>query len=238
VLSVQLSKRNDTAVVLFSRSSYEESYAKRFIKRRRNRLNHQVAKQLITRAKDIAHHSGLPLICWDETKQKGNSFGERLSHAIESCFNDGFEKLIIIGNDCLRLSHLHIQRAEKSLLTQDTVLAPTKRGGIYLIALNRTAFNTNDYCTAKWQTTEIYSDLQKRTSARPVPQLPVLNDINCSNDIQRELKLTPINDLVRKLACLVSSCFPSVSRKWICPSTADKPFFFRLTAPPPVLVAL
>ena len=70
--------------------------------------------------------------------QRGQSLGERMSHAFEHLFTGGFENVILIGSDLPALPVKFFQQAyawlEKSA---DVVLGPSADGGYYLIGMNR-----------------------------------------------------------------------------------------------------
>ncbi len=70
--------------------------------------------------------------------QRGQSLGERMSHAFEHLFASGFANVILIGSDLpalpVRFFHQAYAWLEKSA---DVVLGPSADGGYYLIAMNR-----------------------------------------------------------------------------------------------------
>ena len=70
--------------------------------------------------------------------QRGQSLGERMSHAFEHLFASGFENIILIGSDLPTLPVRFFQQAyawlEKSA---DVVLGPSADGGYYLVGMNR-----------------------------------------------------------------------------------------------------
>ncbi|MCE3242695.1 MAG: hypothetical protein K0Q83_3202 [Deltaproteobacteria bacterium] len=70
--------------------------------------------------------------------QRGQSLGERMSHAFEHLFASRFANVILIGSDLPALPVRFFQQAyawlEKSA---DVVLGPSADGGYYLIAMNR-----------------------------------------------------------------------------------------------------
>ena len=70
--------------------------------------------------------------------QRGQSLGERMSHAFEHLFASRFANVILIGSDLPALPVRFFQQAyawlEKSA---DVVLGPSADGGYYLIGMNR-----------------------------------------------------------------------------------------------------
>ena len=70
--------------------------------------------------------------------QRGQSLGERMSHAFEHLFASGFENIILIGSDLPTLSVKFFQQAYAELeKSADVVLGPSGDGGYYLIGMKR-----------------------------------------------------------------------------------------------------
>jgi uncharacterized protein len=70
--------------------------------------------------------------------QRGQSLGERMSHAFEHLFASGFANVILIGSDLPALPVRFFQQAYAWLENSaDVVLGPSADGGYYLIAMNR-----------------------------------------------------------------------------------------------------
>ena len=55
--------------------------------------------------------SEIPYFISDERDQVGVTFGERLSNSITKIINLGFDKVIIVGNDCAELKSNHLIEA-------------------------------------------------------------------------------------------------------------------------------
>ncbi|VAX37370.1 hypothetical protein MNBD_UNCLBAC01-900 [hydrothermal vent metagenome] len=69
-------------------------------------------------------------------RQIGDNLGIRMHHAFTYCSKQKFNKIILIGTDCLTLTTQDIQKAFDKLNRYDCVLGPAKDGGYYLIGLN------------------------------------------------------------------------------------------------------
>ncbi len=65
------------------------------------------------------------------------SLGERMKEAFEQGFEDDYEKIVIIGSDCLELSVSILENAFKELDHHETVIGPAKDGGYYLLGMNK-----------------------------------------------------------------------------------------------------
>ncbi len=189
-------QQNDTALLLFSRRSEEESLAKNFLPFGSAAKNKALTKKIINRSIVLAKNSGLPFFVWDEKLQHGDCFGERISNAVDSVFKKGFNKIVVIGNDCLTLTKVHIIKAVDALQSHESVIAPTKKSGAYLIGLTQKSFNKNSFTTIRWQSSFTYNDLQELFGV-DVFQMPVLDDVNNFNDLQKEILHLLKFDLLR-----------------------------------------
>ncbi len=200
-------QKNHIALLLFSRSSEEESVAKNIFPHKGSANNKKLAHSLISRSIKVCKQSGLPFYFWDESKQVGDTFGQKLANAIEATFNKGYQKVIVIGNDCPHLKHQHIFKAINALQKNDVVLAPTKKGGTYLIGLSQKLFNKNEFAHVSWQKTTTYDNLISLFSPFNLTQFPLLDDVNSFADLQKQINYLSNNDFLR---CLAQSMFASL----------------------------
>ncbi len=182
-------QQNNTALLLFSRTSKEESLTKNFLPFGSAAKNKALTQKIIDRSIALAKNSGLPFFVWDEKLQHGDCFGERLANAIAAVFYKGYEKLIVIGNDCLQLNALNIQQAATQLEKFDQVIAPTKKGGVSLMGFSKSNFNQKDFENIRWQTAHVYNDMVSLANATntSIFHLPFLNDVNNNKELHHEL---------------------------------------------------
>ena len=172
--------------------------------------NH-LAATFISRSKKIAKESKLPLFIQTEKEQTGNSFGEKIHHSVSSIFNQGFENVIIIGNDCLQLSAQHIIEAAGELNFYDQVFAPTKKGGVSIIGLKKSTFSS-EFKNVRWQTELTFQDLCDKADKNnfSVCRLPLLDDINYSHELIHHLKYISAFD---RFSILLLSIIASYTHK-------------------------
>lgn len=116
-------------------------------------------------------------------EQKGNGLGERMSNAFQELFDNGYQRVIIIGSDCPGLSSSHIQNAFNLLDSFDTVLGPSVDGGYYLLGLNymvRELFQNKH-----WSTDTVLSDTLANLKQNRLlySLLPTLQDIDTLEDL-------------------------------------------------------
>ena len=128
---------------------------------------------------------GIPVYSPTPQNQLGESFGEKLSNSIQDVFDKGFEKVIVVGNDCLLLNKAMIKRAYQNLQNNHVVIGPDKRGGIYLLGLSKKHFTKKDVEQLPWQTANLSAALQDYFKRLQVTQivLNTLNDVNQTTDL-------------------------------------------------------
>lgn len=106
-------------------------------------------------------------------RQMGLDLGQRMKKAVVHCFNSGYEKVVIIGSDCVSLKLQDFKRAFSSLNTCDVVLGPACDGGYYLIGLKTpiiSVFDRVSWSSVKVleQTIKKVKDLRKRFFLLPM----------------------------------------------------------------------
>ena len=151
---------SDTAILVFIRSEWEELANKTFYRSVGYKGNLKIAKYLNQQTLKVAHSAGLPVFVSRTEDQTGDSFGDRISNAIAKVYQDGFEKVIVVGNDTLALNSAHLQSAINLLENQPVVLGPSEDGGVYLIGLHKSVFNKEQFKNLPWQSAELFKVLQ------------------------------------------------------------------------------
>ncbi len=152
-------KFNKTALLVFSLSVAEESRRKPFHGLRSTSASVALCSRFIQDTRKLAADTNLDILWSDERKQQGHSFGERFSHAINSCFESGYERVIAIGNDTPDLTAEMVQAAAIKLLDTDLVLGPSADGGIYLLGITKNVFALNGFASLPWQQDILYDTL-------------------------------------------------------------------------------
>ena len=134
--------------------------------------------------------AGLPYFHISEKAQKGHSFGERFTNAIETVFNQGFQNVITLGNDIPNLTANLIVKAKDKLENSDYVLGPSTDGGFYLMGFKKSHFSKTDIQNLPWQTSKLsrclHQELQQQNEN--VSYLETLTDIDTTSDIELVLK--------------------------------------------------
>lgn len=205
-----------TAILIFSRSYTAEAAGKNTLCNPKKNL--KAVTGLIKHTIKTISGCSLPWYISDETTQKGNSFGEKLTDAIISTFNKGYKKLIVVGNDCPGLNQEILQKAIQKLDKNDFVLGPDSNGGVYLMGLSSVSFKKNVFEKISWQTTLVFDQLleNSRQSDTDCAILCKMHDINNDADIAYFLKQVQIYN---SLIILLVDLFLSGLFKYSKPST-------------------
>jgi glycosyltransferase A (GT-A) superfamily protein (DUF2064 family) len=113
------------------------------------------------------------------------TFGDQLDRACRATFALGFDRILVIGNDCPALTTAHLIEAANRLETAPVVLGPDRRGGIYLLGLSRAAFERISLIRLPWQTSQLAQAVRRLYADQPILLLPRLGDINGCIDLQQ-----------------------------------------------------
>lgn len=187
-----------TAIVLFSRTPNAEAAAKPLTGDESTDI--LLFSRLYDHTYSIAKHSGLPVIIYDEQKQQGNSFGEKIETALEETFAAGYENIIVIGNDCIQLTEQCIRNTLRQLQAgKQLVAGPDKRGGLYLFGINKAAFSGKEIRAFSWQTPRLFREFKKYSDRYTSFFLCSKSDINHSGDLLKSASYFSPNALWRSL---------------------------------------
>lgn len=197
--------RAPTAILLFSRTAGEEAVAKRLAAHGSKTPNTRIADALIRHSAQTARTSGMPLVCAFSDAQRGGTFGERLAGAVEDVFAQGYEKVIVVGNDCPAITPALLLHAAARLRITDTVLGPAADGGVYLIGLTRWAYCREAFLTLPWLTDGLFAAFEIEAGEDAVI-LPREHDIDDAAGLAKWLRnARPSSALVRAIRAILST---------------------------------
>lgn len=197
----------DIAIIYFSRTSAAEAEEKQWHSNSSKRQNIAISRFLDKRSQSIAKKSGLSVLNFDESKQKGRSFGEKISNAFGETFALGYSAAICIGNDCVDLDLVNWQEVSTKLANKESVIGPTHRQGAYLIGMSQECFDQKSFESLGWQSKTLASDLRSYFEARSSKsnELITLRDANNIYDFERLLKSSIYKaSIVKRLKNLLS----------------------------------
>lgn len=181
---------SNTAIIVFSRRATEEAKHKKFGPGG-YRANVKAAHSLIRQVVTVASQTTAKVFSIDDTQQVGDTFGEKLSNGFKFVFDQGFENVIAIGNDCPELTSSILEKTIGMLQKNEVVLGPSKDGGLFLIGLSRSAFNKAAFESLPWQTDQLlksYIQLCNETFKK-LGLLRTLFDVNNYQDVLHFIRI-------------------------------------------------
>jgi len=198
------------ALLYFSRSPLAESRHKRFVNRDPSK-NRQVADLLISQSLKHVENSGLPYFLFNEARQKGDTFGERLTNAFDELFKKGFDGVIAVGNDCPGLGSVNWELITQIMKQNRPVLGPTPDGGSYLIGLTRDSFQNESFRQIPWKTRNVHQSLCEylKSGGFDLYEIDAQRDINKFDDLLYFLK-TGFTGLLKHFKELLKNLFKSL----------------------------
>lgn len=115
-------------------------------------------------------------------EQVGDDLGERMRNTIAQKFQEGYEKVAIIGSDSPTLPVTFIETAFRS--DKDIVIGPSTDRGYYLIGMNRRLFDIFD--GVPWGTEKVLEMTLERVnrSGASLELLPVWYDVDRPEDLR------------------------------------------------------
>jgi hypothetical protein len=175
--------KQTTAILLFSRTAAAESCYKPISSN--GIANNKMWDFLYKKTLRTLHGTGLPIIVCNEQHQAGNTFGDKMANALSAGFANGYDNLIVVGSDCVDLTKSAILSTyHKINSTEQFVLGPDCRGGVYVFAINKSVFDKRVFADFAWQTSQLFRQLKKYADNFSLSLLPRLSDINTEDDIR------------------------------------------------------
>tara|TARA_R110002124_G_scaffold270742_1_gene439429 strand:+ start:975 stop:1574 length:600 start_codon:yes stop_codon:yes gene_type:complete len=112
---------------------------------------------------------------------EGN-LGAKMKNAFKTSFEEGVDKIVLIGSDCPTLTSDILEEAFDELENNEVVFGPSKDGGYYLIGMN--SYKPEVLEGIAWSTGKVMSQTEKRASKHNIKlaKLRVLNDIDNEKD--------------------------------------------------------
>ena len=121
-------------------------------------------------------------LIYDKKQQIGTDLGERMTHAFQEGFSDGFEKICIIGSDMYDLSQKDIESAFSKLDSHDFVIGPAVDGGYYLLGMK--ALCPKVFANKDWGKDTVLQDTLSDLENATVHLLDTRNDVDLYEDIK------------------------------------------------------
>ena len=105
-----------------------------------------------------------------------------MQNAFKNGFENGYQKIIIVGSDLYDLSPKIINQAFKELDNSDAVIGPAQDGGYYLLGMKTP--HSSVFKIKNWGTETVYKQTISKLKHQSVYVLETLNDIDNIEDLQ------------------------------------------------------
>jgi uncharacterized protein len=127
---------------------------------------------------------------WRLTAQGSGDLGSRLNQAFRRAFDEGTQRVVVIGSDCPEVSVSDIQEAWTALSSHDVVLGPATDGGYWLIGLRTHCPEL--FADVPWSTNGVLRVTLERSRAAGLRThlLRELTDVDTEADWRRFLSRT------------------------------------------------
>lgn len=115
--------------------------------------------------------------------QSGSDLGERMNNASAEILNKKYEKVVIIGTDCIDMRLDILQMAFRKLDACDVVVGPARDGGFYLIGMKEQ--NPFLFEGRSWSNPLVLDETRRllEENSRTYALLPELNDLDTKQDL-------------------------------------------------------
>ena len=181
-----------TAILIFGRQAAAEAQHK-LAQRGRATGSTRLCHWLLRHTRRTAQATGLPVVWVDSTVQQGPSFGARLCHALEAVWQQGYERVLLLGTDTPGLSVDLLHQAQQQLQQGQAVLGAAQDGGIYLLGLQRGGYCPQQLAALPWEQAHLFEALQSylcQTGSAPEILRPVLADVDHWSDVHQWIQST------------------------------------------------
>lgn len=132
----------------------------------------------------VIEHDSWALPGYTKRQQFGDDLGARMSNAFKELFDQGFERVMIIGSDCYQLQTAIVEQAITSLSETDVVIGPTFDGGYYLLGSNH--YIPELFIDKAWSTAQVTSQTINtvKNCKLTYTVLPKLHDVDEVADLE------------------------------------------------------
>lgn len=225
-----MKSQKQIAFIFFSLTAEAEYRYKRLT--RFEEADKAIAHTLIHQTIQALESLGYPVFHFNESNQRGQSFGQRLANAYQDVFDLGYQSIIAVGNDAPDLLSLDMDAVVSHARLGKNVIGPTKRHGAYLIALSRDSFEYHSFTNLPWQQRRLLIALEEYCQGN-LAMLPVLQDINSYRDLRQVI--TSAESVVTKLLLRIVLAIKTAKKHYIFQFESEIQASFKLLRAPPHL---
>ncbi|MBT8321287.1 MAG: TIGR04282 family arsenosugar biosynthesis glycosyltransferase [Eudoraea sp.] len=119
---------------------------------------------------------------YSKKQQQGRDLGERMLNAFEWGFDQGYQKILLIGSDLYDLSSEDLEQAFEALDSNDHVVGPASDGGYYLLGMKK--LKKELFQDKTWGKASVLEDTLDDLRDETVHLLEVRNDVDLYEDIK------------------------------------------------------
>jgi len=119
---------------------------------------------------------------YDKRRQEGRDLGERMLNAFKWGFEQGYQKILIIGSDLYDLNSGDLDEAFKTLDSNNYVVGPASDGGYYLLGMKK--LKKELFKAKAWGKASVLEDTLEDLQNETVHLLEVRNDVDVYEDIK------------------------------------------------------
>lgn len=143
----------------------------------------------VPRRPDAAERLGARFPDLELRWQQGKDLGARLEGALLRAFEEGADRVLIVGSDHPTLPAVHLERGFRALSEAELVLGPTEDGGYYAVGMRRNARRKVEGLLdgVPWSTADVREETLRRARERDlrVAELPGWYDVDEPEDLAR-----------------------------------------------------
>lgn len=234
-----LNNKPNTAILLFTNTTSVDAQRKQFSTSDGFYSSEKVISKLIDFTTKKIEKTNLPYFVFSTEEQIGNTFGERLSNAISDVFKNGYNNVIVLGNDCPHITSSHILKANELFNHHQLIIGPTIKGGSYLIGISKNSFHKTSFEKLKWESSFLLNDLKEYASLNTNSFFlsNYYNDLNNSTDLKRYVSLYMHSQgLAKNLVLLYRKIISNILSFFCFYYQKQIPYYFNTKAPPLTLI--
>jgi hypothetical protein len=161
---------NRRAIIFFVRDERREASAKPLPAPYRRAGYRSLNRRVVARLAPMAAH-GIDIVVAGEgpfgaasgasyIRQRGESFGARITNAVADALALGYRDVVVVGNDCPSIATSDVAAAFDALAAgAGLAAAPTRDGGAFLIAVRGDRFQPTPFAALPWCSDALFAAL-------------------------------------------------------------------------------
>lgn len=117
--------------------------------------------------------------------QSGRDLGRRMANAMAAAFDDGADRVVLVGTDIPQIRASHIDQAFGALIEKDVVLGPSEDGGYWLVGCRSPGVLPAIFQARVWGSDSVFSSTVEDCCHAGLAweKLAVLRDVDTVEDL-------------------------------------------------------